>query len=250
MDLSERPSSQSHRHPWESARFEFFAGVCGDLLPADRPLRVLDAGSGDAWFAARLSERLPAGSTVACWDLFYTDDDLADLRAQAPPALSFHREQPEGSFDLLLLLDVLEHIDDDEGVLTSLVGQLEPGASALLSVPAWSALFSQHDVALKHFRRYSPGQLRDLAERCGLERVTDGGLFHSLLLPRALTKIQETVRPGLPAPTANLGTWRHGALVTASVLGALRLDNWVSRRCARWGIPLPGLSWWGLWRRP
>ena len=59
-----------------------------------------------------------------------------------------------------------------------------PGRTRSSRCPAWQPLFTQHDVALRHFRRYAPDQGARLLETGGLEIVRKGGLFHSLLLPR------------------------------------------------------------------
>src|SRR5690606_14588702 len=58
--------------------------------------------------------------------------------------------------DLVLLADVLEHVDDDAGALRWLLDALSPGAHALITVPAGPELWSAHDVALGHRRRYTP----------------------------------------------------------------------------------------------
>ncbi len=57
------------------------------------------------------------------------------------------------------MLDVIEHVEDDVGFVRDVVdGSLAPGGWVLVSVPAYQSLFSSHDRALKHFRRYAPGR--------------------------------------------------------------------------------------------
>ena len=72
----------------------------------------------------------------------------------------------EGSFDLILATDVLEHIEDDQSVMRELRRVAAPGARLLATVPAYRWLWSQHDDAHHHFRRYT---LRDLRERLRAE---------------------------------------------------------------------------------
>ncbi len=62
----------------------------------------------------------------------------------------------------LLLLDVLEHVEDDVALLGSLVEPLPRGAHLLLTVPADPRLWSEHDVTMGHHRRYEPGGLTGL----------------------------------------------------------------------------------------
>jgi hypothetical protein len=120
-----------------------------------------------------------------------------------------------------------------------------------VSVPAWDLLYGHHDLALKHFRRYQPGQCRALLQAAGLQILNQGGLFHSLLLPRILQRLAEAargLRRGGDRP-ANLGEWRAGALLSSMIGTALEMDTWVSAQLARRGYALPGLSYWAVARR-
>src|SRR5690349_20668861 len=150
-------------------------------FPGTRPLRVLDVGAGDGYLAAELARELPDGSDVVCLDPHYSDDQIAALGARTEAAVRFTRALADAHADLLLLLDVIEHVPDDGAFLEQMVGeQLRPGGLAVVSVPAWQALFTRHDVLLGHYRRYRPGQLEDVCVRAGLSRVDGGALFSSL----------------------------------------------------------------------
>ena len=255
MDLREIPGESFTRHPWEGARARFFTGLVADrrLGGGQTPLQVLDVGAGDGYLAGQLLGRLPAGSAVTCFDPFYTD---AHLARPAQPGLTFTRQRPDRRFDLVLLLDVVEHVPDDRAFLGEIVNNaLAKGGAALISVPAWMSLYCQHDQALGHHRRYRPAELGALVSAVGLTAVAQGGLFHSLLAPRTATKLGELARgirsrpdPAGPAVFADteLGRWRAGKAVTAAVNAALRVDNGLSRLAAKVGLPLPGLSVWTL----
>ena len=252
MDLSERPNAQTRRHPWEVARYRFFAGVLRDMLSGEVPARVLDAGAGDGWFSQQLREELLGAADFTCWDAFYSEDDLRALQSSEGRGLSFTASRPTTPVDLILLLDVLEHVEEDEPFLNALVTEnLELGGRLLFSVPAWPRLFSRHDVHLKHFRRYTPAGAAEVLRACGLRVLEGGGLFHSLMLPRALQCAIER-RSSMNAPTApdshDLG-WNKGAWVTGLIDRALALDNACSRAFARRGRDVPGLSWWALCER-
>jgi SAM-dependent methyltransferase len=196
---------------------------------------------------------------VHCVDAFYDEASLERARAGAPPALRFQRERPPGPFDLVLLLDVVEHLPDDRAFLREIAGDVRPGGRVIASVPAWMALYSSHDRALGHFRRYRPAELRALLEASGLVVERAGGLFHSLLLPRALVKLGERARGvrSRPAPAevpsradTGLRSWRGGPLLTRAVAAALVVDTWLSGACARAQLGVPGLSVWAAARRP
>jgi SAM-dependent methyltransferase len=251
MDLREVPGATLRRHPWEVARARFFCRVLADAGALAGPRAVLDVGAGDGYLARALMDALPAGGEVVCLDPFYTDDDLGRFAAEPRAGLSFVRAAPARRFDVILLLDVIEHVADDRAFLGDFVARLAPGGLVLVSVPAWQPLFSAHDTALKHYRRYSPAACRALLEAAGLATVQGGGLFHSLLAPRLLEVGGEKVA-GLfrraPTPPANLGEWRGGAFVTGVLERALAVDNALSRAFARRGLELPGLSVWALCR--
>ena len=88
-------------------------------------------------------------------------------------------------YDYILLADVLEHIKDDDLALKKLKKLLKSGGQILITVPAYNFLFSKKDEALKHFRRYDYGKIKNLvAKNFKILRIT---FFNSLLfLPIAL----------------------------------------------------------------
>jgi hypothetical protein len=246
VDLAEISTTPvEHRHPWEVARVRFFSAILGDAGLLRRDLTVLDVGAGDAWVASQLAGRV---GPITCWDPGYRE---APHACPSGLGLRFVTAPPEGErWDLALLLDVIEHVEDDVGFLRAVVqDRLAPEGSLLVSVPAWPWLFSEHDRFLHHHRRYTPSSARAALAAGGLEIVRAGGLFHAMLLPRALQLACESL--GLRrASLGHVGQWRHGALVSAAALGALRVEGAVSRFAAEASLDIPGLSWWALCRRP
>jgi SAM-dependent methyltransferase len=87
-------------------------------------------------------------------------------------------------FGLVIAADLLEHCDDDSTVLAELFRVLGPGGSLLASVPAFEALWSSHDVALHHKRRYVRRDLVDKARAAGFT-VKRASYFNTLLFPPA-----------------------------------------------------------------
>ena len=247
MDLVELPARAVRRHPWEEVRFQFFSRVVASL-DLGTTAAVLDVGAGDAWFAERLLERT-AIQRIVCWDTGYTPEFLAARPLPRGERIELSTERPAGRFDLVLFLDVLEHVEDDVAFLEEFVREnLAAGAHVLISVPAWPLLFSSHDVRLHHYRRYTPAAARLLVRRAGLEISRSAGLFHSLLLPRTV-QVARAHLTGVSAPPAHVGQWNASALVTALVRGVLACDAWLSLSESRIGWSLPGLSWWALCRK-
>ena len=254
MDLNEVPETPFRRHPWEVARSRFFGRVVAEANAAGRALRVLDVGAGDGYLGRQLLGALPSGSQIACVDSNYSDRELAQLGSPPAPGLSFSRDRPPGTFDVILLLDVIEHVADDRAFLTEILeNSLDADGVVVVSVPAWDLLYGKHDLALKHFRRYQPAQGRALLQEVGLKIVRDGGLFHSLLLPRILQRLSEAalgaLRLGQNGKPANLGEWRGGSLLSSALTLALGVDTRLSTLLGRAGRELPGLSYWALCRR-
>jgi hypothetical protein len=255
MDLKELPRRTFQRHPWEIARADFFLGLLRRHVAGTR-LRALDIGAGDGYFAGRLLADLPAVARVTCLDTGY-DADWIVRQEPKKSGLAFVTQRPDESFDLVLMLDVLEHADDDRALLDEAIASTTQASGwLLLSAPAHPMLYSRHDELLGHRQRYAPAGLRALATRAGLDITAHGQLFASLLLPRVLAKLGETVPGGRKAapPAADrietaLGTWHHGAMVTEAATRLLALDGAAGRLAARWRIPLPGLTTWLLARR-
>ncbi len=89
---------------------------------------------------------------------------------------------PEEKFDLVLMLDVLEHIEQDEEALLALKTILRPNGAAIITVPALMSLWSAHDEVNHHFRRYTSANLETLLTSCGF-RVEKIHYFFSWSLP-------------------------------------------------------------------
>ena len=113
--------------------------------------------------------------------------------------------------DLVCLFDVLEHVPDDLDALQSLLKHVKPGGHLVLTVPAYQWLWSAHDIAHHHQRRYRASTLRKLAEKAGWN-VQRTGYFNTWLLPLvAAHRIWQRLTSGntpssdvrLPAPWIN-----------------------------------------------
>jgi SAM-dependent methyltransferase len=253
MDLKELPARAFARHPWESVRADFFLRLLRKRT-AGRALSALDIGAGDGYFAERLLASCPTVARLTCFDVAY-DRTWLQGKAACDPRLTFTAQRPKDRYDLVLMLDVLEHMGDDQAALREAASSfLKPGGWLLLSVPAGKGLFSRHDELLGHKRRYAPSSLRKLAGDAGLAVIDHGELFASLLVPRAMAKLGEVAlgKDRSHAPCApphietQLGTWSHGKIITSIVNVALSLDALCCRCASRLRLPFAGLSTWVL----
>jgi SAM-dependent methyltransferase len=124
---------------------------------------MLDFGAGIGTFAKLLRNR---GVDVVCVE---PDALLANGLVRAG-FLTFNdlNEVPDGSFDFIFTLNVLEHIEDDEASFRCLATKLARGGQLLIYVPAFQCLWTTLDERLKHYRRYRPRELERLARSVGL----------------------------------------------------------------------------------
>lgn len=97
------------------------------------------------------------------------------------------------SFDIIVMLDILEHVEDDLGALAEAYASLKPGGYLLMTVPAVPSLYGSHDILLKHFRRYSQKTITELVKKAGYkaEKVTHWNFF--LFLPIYLMRMLKKV---------------------------------------------------------
>jgi 2-polyprenyl-3-methyl-5-hydroxy-6-metoxy-1,4-benzoquinol methylase len=169
------------RHWWYRGRRRIVEGEL-DRLSVPTGARVLDAGCG----SGRLLDELTALGEVSGLDM--NPDSVAVARGRG------HTDVQEGAvealpwadetFDLITCLDVIEHTADDRVSMRELRRVLAPHGRLLITVPAYQALWSTHDVFNRHYRRYDRRMMRALAADTELtiERMT---YFNSLLLPPA-----------------------------------------------------------------
>jgi len=252
MDLRERGAGPVKRHPWEKARLAALGSLLNRVrFSAKRP-QVLDIGCGDVYTSSQLfGDR--EGVTLTGVDPHLTDEEIAELTSRSDDAVFFNGyEELESQFyDLALLLDVLEHVEDDLSLLRAVVGDhLRSDGHVLITVPAFQRLFSSHDRYLNHVRRYNREELLRVTRDAGLECVSSGYLFSSLLVVRGVLSGFERLRPGASPQQKGIGAWNHGKLVSGALEAFLRADNWFTIHMNRIGAHVPGLSVWALCRKP
>jgi SAM-dependent methyltransferase len=148
------------------------------FFPTDRSFRLLDVGAGAGLLGHYLRQSFPQGSYFFIEPIGSLERHLE--RVFGPERnLKDHRDLAE--IDLVVLLDVLEHQEDDVAFLRDLVARLRPSCTVIFTVPALSSLWSEWDVLLGHRRRYSRASLSAAVSASGLRLVTQRYLFPELL---------------------------------------------------------------------
>ena len=167
------------RHWWFRGRREVIRALLSRAGPAPRP-RILDAGCGTGRTLQELGtlgEAVgvdPSPEAVA----FCRRRGLENVREGVIERLPF----ADGSFDLILACDVLEHLDDDLAGLRELHRVSAPDGTLLVTVPAYRWLWSSHDDSHHHRRRYTRRMLLDHVRASGW-RPRYATYFNSILLP-------------------------------------------------------------------
>ena len=142
---------------------------------------VLDVGSGSGFFSKYLLKNT-AIQEAYCIDIGY-ERDWDELCFDKP--IHYRKHISTNSADLVLMMDVLEHVDDDVALLKDYVGLSPAGTYFLITVPAFKFLWSAHDEYLEHKRRYTLEQLEAVVMSSGLTTQI-GVYFFGLVFPLAV----------------------------------------------------------------
>lgn len=161
-------------------------------LPLPRHPRILDAGCG----SGRTLDLLADYGRVSGIDASPEAAALARGRGHEDVRVGHLEALPweDGTFDLVTALDVVEHTPDDRATLRELRRVARPGGRALLTVPAYPVLWSGHDVANEHERRYTRRSLRAAAREAGWRVERETGFNALLLPPAAAVRLAERAR--------------------------------------------------------
>jgi len=206
-------------HWWFRGRRRVLLDLLQHARAPDRqPLRVLDYGCGTGGntlayaalaevvgvevdrFAVRLAYQR-GGAHYCCGD-------------------GMHLPFCAGAFDVVIASDVLEHIENDVAATLEIARVLKPGGTAIVTVPAHQWLFSQHDVAIHHFRRYSKTRLRDLLHHSDL-RIRRLSYWNMTIFPAVcLMRLIQKRRTGHPPRSDTQPTFWIVNEALSALLGA------------------------------
>ena len=234
-------ASHEEHHWWFVGRRAVIDALL-DRLPLEASSEVLEAGCGTGGNLYMLARR----GRVSAFEPSVVARDIASRKAQH--AVVVDGELPDrlpfeaGSFDLVVALDVLEHIERDQEALVSLASMARPGGYILVTVPAHPILWGAHDQRLHHIRRYRRRELRRLcaATGCDIRFLT---AFNTVLSPIAVTlRLMERISP------ISFGNQERmpPSLVNRALSWLFALEGPFVRR-----LPLPfGVSYAAVLQRP
>ncbi len=168
------------KHFWRIAKRRLVLEWLEHYLPSAEGRKVLDIGGACSVISQQL-ERF-GEVTVVEPDQESVAQARSELHVAAIVGALPHDLHVAGPFDVITLLDVLEHIDDDLESLKTIHGLLRPEGVFILTAPAYQWLWSEHDQVLHHRRRYSRARLRDRLSAAGFQ-VDRISYYTSLLFP-------------------------------------------------------------------
>ena len=195
------------RHWWWRVREEILLRTITALL-GDRPVprRILDVGCGPGLFFDALQ-------ALGHVEGIESDRDAVKMAGRWKPNIFTGQldasYRPEEPYDLILMLDVLEHLIEPERVLLHARRLLKPGGRILITVPAFNWLWTRHDDMNHHIRRYTRTSMRAILRQAGLDVTDETYLFQSLVVPKAMVRMIESLRhrppsvPRIPAARLN-----------------------------------------------
>ncbi len=212
---------------WFVARRHLITTLLDNYYPRNGQQQILDIGCGTG---AMLDELAPFGSVIgadfAPEALQFCRTRGAQAHTDYPLSRADVRRMPfaDDKFDVVTAMDIIEHIDDDKAAASEILRVLKPGGRLFVTVPAYQSLWSEHDEALHHYRRYTAPHLKDVFQRVGFQvpklSYTVTSLFPPIWLYRQISNRLPRRRAGgeKKANLVNFSGPVNGALLALSQL--------------------------------
>ena len=187
MDLKEEGilGHRIHGHWYYISKGRAMRQFLGDIKIPE----VLDVGAGSGIFSRQLLDDGICDRAV-CLDPYYLEEKTELHNGKQ---ICFVKTSERTSQQLILMMDVLEHVADDLALLKEYVDTMDAGGHALITVPAFSFMWSGHDVFLEHYRRYTIKTIESVVKQAGMDTVKSryflGSLFPAVAALRLSKKI-------------------------------------------------------------
>jgi 2-polyprenyl-3-methyl-5-hydroxy-6-metoxy-1,4-benzoquinol methylase len=203
------------KHWWWRSRSELIVDELRRLRPSSGWKRILDVGCGDALFFDQLAEFGDVEGVEPCANLVDPDNPHRDRIYVCPFDGNF---RPAKQYSLILMLDVLEHLEHPVGALKHALDLLAPGGIVIVTVPAFMTLWTNHDVLNHHLTRYTKQRFREVARRSGLAIQEDRYFYHWTCPVKLAAHIAEGIFHPSPKPPKIPPSWANQALFWISRL--------------------------------
>jgi len=202
IELYQEMYSLERQHWWFLARREILTGLISYYLPQGQ---VLDVGCGTGFILEELQQ---SSSKYDAWGVDNSEPAIAFCQQKnlthITQGILGHSNLVEHSFDMVMFLDVIEHLDEDEQVIKLAKDYLSANGTLLITVPAYQFLWSAHDQIHGHKRRYTKKKVTELLHNAGYE-VAYISYFNTLLFPLiAIARLLGNLRDRRQASDVNL----------------------------------------------
>lgn len=168
---------------WFRVRRNLIFALLKKYLPAaTRKTEILDFGCGSGFLVGELQKLgyEASGLDRSAEAIDYgTGRGIRNLKIQQGDKIDF----PDGRFNLVLALDVLEHIKDDARAIREIERVLKPGGWVIITAPAYMFLWGVQDEVSRHFRRYSRSELVNKFKSSSSLKIIKQSYFNTLLFP-------------------------------------------------------------------
>jgi SAM-dependent methyltransferase len=198
MDLKELEAGIDPSTHWyyQSKKLPMLSYV-QEQLQKHQPLQIIDVGSGSGFFAYEIEKTFSSQiNKVYLVDIGYTQEEMQATRDQKIEKVLYIPERIENS--VVILMDVLEHIEDDIAMLQSIKKNcVGDNNYFFITVPAFESLWSGHDDYLGHYRRYRIASLKRALAAADF-KVTNSYYLYGSLFPLVWTirKISNLFKKG------------------------------------------------------
>lgn len=222
-----------HNHPIDVASRARAVNYLKKYLPKHNTPCILEVGCSSGFMLADLKKIMPNALLIGA-DV--TSAALYSLAARIPnlPLLQFDLTQcplPDACIDAMVMLNVLEHIEDDLLALQQAFRILKPGGLLVLEVPAGPHLYDFYDEHLRHFRRYTSQELTDKCTIANFNIIKASHLGFFIYPPFAMVKrrnqqlaINETQKTQLTSQ--NIKNTQSNKILQALLAIEERMDAW------------------------
>lgn len=203
------------QHWWWRSRESVILAELQRLRPDSRWGTILDVGCGDGLF-------FPVLSTMG--DVEGVEPGGIGIDTPAESKGKIHRAHfdaefdPGRQFDLILMLDVLEHLDQPAQAMITVERLLKPEGTLFLTVPAYRLLWTYHDELNHHHTRFTQQTLREVTAASNLEVQRTHYFFHWIFPIRIAIRVFETVARSKSGPPRIPSPWINKAIIEGSKL--------------------------------